>query len=151
MCKCELKVHEWISTLQSYASAPYTSRAVSFFLYGSLLFLYLCLLSPPSPLPLPWMAGQAVSCAGSEEVRTPWCTLIMKGLSLPPPPLRHTHTHSRTHSANRHGDGTSPALSPGGGGSWEYSYTLQPSARQADHELVHKPTILGHPPWIFTN
>lgn len=62
------------------------------------------------------MAGQAVSCAGSEEVRTPWCTLIMKGLSLPPPPpLRHTHTHSRTHSANRHGDGTSPALSPGGG------------------------------------
>lgn len=106
---------------------------------------------PPSPLPLPWMAGQAVSCAGSEEVRTPRCTLIMKGLS-PPTPLpqpRHTHTHSCTHSPNRHGDGTRPALSPGG--SWEYSYTLQPSARQADHELVHKPTILGLPLWMSAN
>lgn len=83
------------------------------------------------------MAGQAVSCAGSEEVRTPRCTLIMKGLSLPPhhhhptpphrspptPPtlvatFRHTHSSARSHSrtSNRHGDGTSPALSPGGGG-----------------------------------
>lgn len=37
-----------------------------------------------------------MSCAGSEEVRTPRCTLIMKGLSLPPlhpPPLHPTPPH----------------------------------------------------------
>lgn len=116
MYKETAEVHGCVSTLQWFASTLYASGAVSFFLSGSLLFLYLCLLSPPSPLPLPWMAGQAVSCAGSEEVRTPRCTLIMKGLSRPPQTDTHTlaRSHSRTHSPHRHGDGTSPALSPGG-------------------------------------
>lgn len=110
-CKCKIRSKSEFFTLQWYTIH---SPALSLFLSGSLLFLYLCLLSPPSPLPLPWMAGQAVSCAGSEEVRTPRCTLIMKGLSHPPPFQTHTHTLIRTHSPHRHGDGTSPALSPGG-------------------------------------
>lgn len=132
--------------LHSDACTLYTSRAVSFFLSGSLLFLYLCLLSPPSPLPLPWMAGQAVSCAGSEEVRTPRCTLIMKGLSHHP----QTHTHTYTHTPPI---AMAMALAQHchRGGSWEYSYALQVSAHQADHKLIHKPTILGLPPRIFSN
>lgn len=84
--------------------------------------------------------------------------------------FRHTHSSARSHSRtpNRHGDGSSPALSPGGGGGrlrgggmaggggWrgcrEYSCALQPSARQADHALVHKPAMAGpFPPWISPN
>lgn len=54
--------------------------------------------SPPHTLPLPWMAGQAVSCAGSEEVRTPRCTLIMKGLSRRHSPIPPSHSQTHTHS-----------------------------------------------------
>lgn len=113
-------------------------------------------LPPQSPLPIPSpldgrSGSELCGLRGGKDA----AVHINNERPQPPPlpphphvPPRHAHTHAHTpHIAMA----MALAQHCHRGGSWEYSYTLQPSARQADHELVHKPTILGLPLWIFTN
>lgn len=97
----------------------------------------------PTPSPLDGRSGSELcGLRGGKDA----AVHINNERPQPPPPDTHTHTHTPPIAM-----AMALAQHCHRGGSREYSYALQVSAHQADHKLVHKPTILGLPPRIFSN